>query len=202
MNKFSKASETTRELVDTAILLALGVALKLLSDIIPFLNFLEGGTIDLAMLPIILIGYRNGYKFSFAGATLYWLLCWAIGGFKIYSGFPFVEILLDRFIPYTIGYGIAGLFYRLRESRLSGSLVILLCGFVRLASHTISGVILWYSWTGFKGFMTSFWASLIYNGGYVGITTALAIVLFNFLFKVAYYKAPLSLPHKTEEVTK
>ena len=98
--------------------------------------------------------------------------------FKIYSDYPLVEILLDRLIPYSIGYGITSLFTDSLRKPIKGSLVLLLAGVIRLISHTVSGILLWYSWTGFGEFMTSFYASLIYNGSYVMLTTALAIVLF------------------------
>ncbi|MBP5343327.1 energy-coupled thiamine transporter ThiT [bacterium] len=173
-----KSNETVRSLTETAVFVALGLALKFLSDIIPFLNFFEGGTIDLAMLPICLIGLRRGPKYGFLGATLYWLLAWLIGGLKIYSDYPLIEILLDRFIPYTVGYGIASLFTNTLNKRIKGSLVLVLCGIIRLISHTTSGVLLWYSWTGFNEFAESFYASLIYNGSYVLLTTLLAIILF------------------------
>ena len=195
-NATKKNSVTIKQIVDTAILIALAIVLKFISDLIPFLNYFEGGTIDLAMLPILLIGFRNGPKYGFIGATLYWLLAWAIGGFKIYSQMVFLEILLDRFVPYSIGYGIAGLFYKKRDNRLSISLVIVLCALIRLLSHTISGVIIWYTWTGYGEFMTSLWASFIYNVSYVGLTCALALILFNSLKTVLYYKAPLSIQKK------
>ena len=199
-NSVKTLSTTTREMVDTAILLALGIGLKLLSDLIPFLNLPDGGTIDLAMLPILLIGLRNGPKYGFAGSTLFWLLCWAIGGFKIYSGFPLIEIVFDRLVPYTMGYGIAGLFWKKRGSRLTISLVIVLSFVIRLASHTISGIFLWYSWTGFSELMVNFWASFVYNVAYVGPTALICLVLFNALFRLVPYKAPLAL--KADEAEK
>lgn len=173
-----KTNESVRAITETAIFVAIGIALKFLSDLIPFLNYFEGGTIDLAMLPVCLIGLRRGPKYGFLGATLYWLLAWLIGGLKIYSDYPLVEILLDRLIPYSIGYGITSLFTDSLRKPIKGSLVLLLAGVIRLISHTVSGILLWYSWTGFSEFMTSFYASLIYNGSYVMLTTALAIVLF------------------------
>ena len=179
-----KTNETVKSITETAIFVALGIALKLLSDLIPFLNFFEGGTIDLAMLPICLIGLRRGPKYGFLGATLYWFLAWMFGGFKIYSDSALVEILLDRLIPYSIGYGIASLFMNALNKPVRGSLVLLLCGTIRLISHTLSGLVLWYSWTGFNEFLSMLAASFIYNATYVSLTTLLAIVLFLSTYKI------------------
>lgn len=174
-----KTNESVRAITETAIFVAIGIALKFLSDLIPFLNFFEGGTIDLAMLPICLIGLRRGPKYGFLGATLYWLLVWLIGGLKIYSvQYYFLEILLDRLIPYSIGYGIASLFTNTLNKPIKGSLVLLLCGTIRLISHTLSGVIIFSEWTGIDEFPGELAASFIYNATYVSLTTALAIVLF------------------------
>lgn len=186
-------------MADTALLVALAIGLKFLSDVIPFLNLANGGTIDLAMVVIMIMAFRNGPKYSFVGATVFWFICWWIGGFKIYSGIPALEIIFDRAFPYTLGYGMVGLFYKSRNNRIKATLVILLAGIIRLFFHTTIGVFEWYSLTKVSDFFTFFWASFLYNITYVGLTTILAMILFNAIFRVAYFKAPLELPPKKEE---
>ncbi len=195
MNK----NEEVRSLTETAVFVALGLALKFLSDLIPFLNFFEGGTIDLAMLPICLIGLRRGPKYGFLGATIYWLLAWLIGGLKIYSDNALVEILLDRLIPYSIGYGIASLFTKTLDKPVKGALVLLLCGSIRLLSHTLSGMVLWYSWTNFGEFIDVLGASFIYNATYVSLTTAIAIVLFIAMNKILSFGLKREPKEETQE---
>ena len=195
MNK----NEEVRSLTETAVFVALGLALKFLSDLIPFLNFFEGGTIDLAMLPICLIGLRRGPKYGFLGATIYWLLAWLIGGFKFYSAYPIPEIILDRLIPYSIGYGIASLFTDALRKPVKGSLVLLMCGLIRFVSHTLSGALLFYSWTNYSELNYNLGLSIAYNATYVSLTTALAIVLFITMNKILSFGLKREPKEETQE---
>ena len=179
--------EKIKGICEVGILVAIGLVLKIISDLIPFLNMFEGGTIDLSMLPIILIGLRCGYKYSFIGSTIYWLLAWLIGGLKI--DHAFLEILLDRFIPYTIGYGISGLYQKYRVKPFICSIFIILSGLIRLSSHTLSGIILWSDIFNIHDFLLSIIPNLLYNLTYVGVTTLLSVVLFISLNKVLFLRA-------------
>ncbi len=151
--------DKTKKLVTSAMLIALGSAISLVSEWIPFLNLPFGGTITLAsLLPLVLISYLYGVKWGLGSAFVYSLIQMAIG-FKTVSALfiptsdsymgsvlvAFLILLLDYVFAYT-SVGFAGVF----RNRLSkkwavcfGSILgLFLCYFF----HVLSGAIFYGAW--------------------------------------------------------
>ena len=104
-------------------LIALGSAISLVSEWIPFLNLPFGGTITLAsLLPLVLISYLYGIRWGLGSSFVFALLQMAIG-FKTVSGLflpnsdsymgsvgvAFLILLLDYIFAFT-SVGFAGVF--------------------------------------------------------------------------------------------
>ena len=151
--------ERVHMLVESAMLLTLGVVLELVSKfVIPEMPF--GGQLTLAsMLPLVLISYRYGVKWGLFSGVVYSVLQMALGVKTVTAAFQpgyfgdhamifnaLVMILLDYLLAYTV-LGLGGIFRnKIKKPGLSlmcGSLVALFCRYV---AHILSGYVLFAGW--------------------------------------------------------
>lgn len=146
-------------MVESAILLTLGIVLEFVSKMfIPQMPF--GGQITLVnMLPIVLISYRYGVKWGLFSSFVYSMLQMAIGLNTVTAAFQpgyfgdevmlvnaIVMILLDYLIAYTV-LGLGGIF----RNKIKNAGVSLMCGSIvalscRYIAHILSGYILFAGW--------------------------------------------------------
>lgn len=185
-------NERLRALAECAIFVALAFALDLVGKFFP--SWPNGGSITVAMVPVVYAAYRHGVKWGLATGLVFSAIqmmmgFWAPPVTKFY--FYLLEILLDYVLAFTL-LGTAPLFARplFRFSRLLGYGVGAVCVCViRFLCSFISGVIIWsesyYAGVGYT-MADAFtdggaWAfSLTYNGGYMlpnAILTGALIVL-------------------------
>lgn len=165
-----------RRLTECAILIAIATVLSF----IKLYKLPLGGSITaLSMLPILLAGYRNGFKWgviaSFTYAFLQLMVSIAeIASWGLTAGIFIGAVLFD----YLLAYGslcLAGLFSNKKYGLLWGTLVSLP---VRFIMHFISGYIFFGSWAP-EGY-TPFAYSVVYNGSYMLpelIITAIAALI-------------------------
>ncbi len=186
--------DKTKKLVTSAMLIALGSAISLVSEWIPFLNLPFGGTVTLAsLLPLVMISYLYGVKWGLGSAFVYSLMQMAIG-FKTVSALflpdsdsymgsalvAFLILLLDYILAY-ISVGVAGVF----RNRLSkkwaiffGSVLgLFLCYFF----HVLSGAIFYGAWAEWfflesaaKDLAISAWVMETFSGA--GLATAYSLI--------------------------
>ena len=159
-------NKQVRALTEGAILIALAQILSFL----PLYKLLWGGSIDLAMLPVILYalrwGFGPGMVMSFAHGTLQMLF---EGGIAI----GWQSILGDYLLAYGV-LGVAGLF---RGKFVLGTVVACVARFL---VHYVVGATVWaaYMPETFLGLeMATPWVySALYNGAYMLPDMALVLV--------------------------
>ena len=151
--------EKTKKLVTSAMLIALGTAISLISEWIPFLNLPFGGTVTLAsLLPLVLISYLYGLSWGFGSAFLFSLLQMAVGFRTVsalfipdsdaYMGSASIAVfilLLDYVLAFTV-VGIGGIFRKMgspRKALVWGSVLALSLSYL---FHTLSGAIFYGAW--------------------------------------------------------
>ncbi len=146
-------------MVESAILLTLGVVLEFVSKMfIPEMPF--GGQVTLVnMLPVVLISYRYGVKWGTFSAFVYSMLQMAMGLNTVTAAFQpgyfgdgtmifnaIIMVVLDYLIAYTV-LGLGGIFRnKIKNPGLSlmcGSILALTCRYV---AHILSGYILFAGW--------------------------------------------------------
>lgn len=151
--------ERVHMLVESAMLITLGIALELGSKLlIPEMPF--GGQLTLAsMLPLVLISYRHGVRWGLFCGAAYSILQMAIGTKTVMAAFQpgyfgdermilnaMVMVFLDYFLAYLL-LGLGGIFRnRIKKpgvALMCGSIVALLCRYV---AHIFSGFILFSGW--------------------------------------------------------
>lgn len=168
-----KSHRYIRALTEGAILIAAAEILSFL----PLCKFLWGGSIDLAMLPIILFcvrwGFGPGMLVSTAHAVMQTLF---EGGIAI----GWESILGDFLIAYAV-LGLAGLF---RGKFVPAAIVS--CA-ARFLVHYVVGATIWAEYmpeTFFNMTMTTPWFySALYNGAYMLPDLAMILVIYFLLCK-------------------
>ena len=165
-----------RALCEGAIMLALALVLNALK----LYQFPNGGSIDLAMIPIFFFALRWGCGWGLLEGFLFGLLQMFIDGAVAWG---WQSLLLDYLVAFT-PLGLAGLF------RGRGKLIyagILIGCVARFIVHFISGVTI-YAINApteiLNMTLTSPWLfSLVYNGSYMLVDTIICPVVFAILYK-------------------
>ena len=162
------------KITECAILIALSLALMPIE--IPGPAF--GGDIDLVMIPLFILAYRNGAIYGIASGAVFGFLKCLIGG-GISWGLP--SILLDYVLAYA-AVGVAGIF---KQKNWAIELSTFVGCFVRFIIHFISGVTLYIivSPTEIASMTIAnpVIYSIVYNGLYMLPNTVIAIIVMSLL---------------------
>lgn len=180
-------SESIRKIVETSILVSLAVIIDLLFELIPFFNMPEGGHISVAMLAIIINGFRNGWKYGLSGGLIFAIINWFFGGRVLHIG----SIFLDYLIPFT-ALGLSGFFQKQGKNIWKFSLIIFILCFMRYISSSLSGVLFFKEYAYIPDYLdwnikgnALYWiySFVIYNLPYMGLSTILCIIVGTVLHK-------------------
>ena len=171
-----KSHLAVRVICEGAIMLALALVLNALK----VFRLPNGGSIDLAMIPILFFAVRwgvgPGLLAGFAFGALQMFLDGAVA-------WGWQSLLLDYLVAFT-PLGLAGLFRFRRGGVFAGTV---LGAALRFVVHFISGITIYAILAPTELFNVTFtspWMySLAYNGSYMGIDTALCLVVFALLYK-------------------
>ena len=160
-------NKSLRALTEGAILIALAEILSLL----PLYKFPWGGSVDIAMLPIILFCVKWGFGPAMIAATAHGILQALLGSSGGFVGWQ--SFLGDYLIAYMV-LGVAGLFKgRFVPAALLGCVI-------RFLVHYVVGATIWAEYmpeTFFGMTMTTPWIySALYNGAYMLPCTVLVMV--------------------------
>lgn len=168
-----------RAMAEGAVLLALALVFNALK----LFTLPNGGSVDLAMIPIFIFALRWGVGWGLLEGFLFGLLQMLIDGAMAWG---WQSLLLDYLVAFT-PLGLAGIF----RGKGKGIYVGILLGcFVRFIVHYISGVTI-YAITMPTELFGVVWASpasysLIYNGSYMLLNTVICLVIFGVLYKPLY----------------
>mgnify|MGYP004512730413 CR=1 FL=1 len=167
----------TRTLCEAAMLIALAQILSY----IKLYEFPNGGSVDCAMVPIILFAVRHGCGWGAGAGLVYGAITYLIGNkFSI----DWTTIICDYFLAFVaLGFG-AGLLSRRKWSVYYGTLI---GGVLRFLVHFVIGAVVWgkYMPDEFFGMtMTTPWFySALYNGFYMLTDCILVLLIGWFLWK-------------------
>lgn len=183
---------STKVMAEIALMAALAFVLDLLqSAICKFMPFWpNGGSVGIAMIPIIILAYRRG------------TLCGLLGGFIVglmdmldgVSISPMADVAWKAILSAALDYvlcwtlvGFAGVFSKkIKNSKTKNEIMIwggtgaLLAGFLKFLSNFLSGLFMWPSFDQADPMAinaTKVIFSISYNGSYMLPTTILCIVV-------------------------
>ncbi len=185
-------NKSIRVMCETAIFVALAVLLDWLFKMIPFLDMPAGGSLSIAMLPIILIGFRNGTKWGIIGG-----LCYAVINFFLDGRFWHLGSI---FFDYIFAFGVLGLtgLFKKKGQKVGWYVfaIVFVC-FLRYLCHSLSGVLFfasyaedWFienpnSFAVGSAFLYSF---VIYNLPYMLASTVATVIIALGLYRFIYPK--------------
>lgn len=170
----------THVLAESAIMVALSLAIFLVSDMIPWPFLIYGGSFSLfGQVPMIIISYRHGIRNGITASLALAIFEMIIG----YKNFTYVTglaaYLTVAFADYIVAFGCLGLGGMFKgklgknqstELALGGAVVCI----IRFVCHYISGVTIW------KGYCPEGMAvelySLLYNGSYMSVELILTVI--------------------------
>ncbi len=169
----------TQILAESAIMVALSIAVFTVSDMLPWPYAYGGGFSLFGQVPIILVSYRHGIKNGLAASSVLAMFEMIMG----YKNFTYVAglaaYLIVAFADYIIAFGCLGLggMFRGRfggkqttELALGGAVVCI----IRFICHFISGVTIWRGYTP-EGMAVALY-SFFYNGSYMAIELVLTVI--------------------------
>lgn len=173
-----KSMNKTQVIAESAIMVALSIAIFTVSDLLPW-PFVYGGSFSLfGQVPIIIVSYRHGIKNGIVASTALAIFEMIIG----YKNFTYVTgivaYLIVAFADYIIAFGCLGLGGMFKGKLKSRSTELVLGGIIvciiRFLCHFISGITIW---TGYcpEGMAIAVY-SLFYNGSYMAIELVLTVV--------------------------
>ena len=164
-----------RMLCEGGILLAMALVLNALK----LIRFPNGGSVDLAMIPIFFFAVRWGVGPGLLVGFVFGLLQMFIDGAVAWG---WQSLLLDYLVAFT-PLGFAGLF-RFRKNGIFFGTV--LGAFLRFIVHYISGITIYAIVAPTELFNITFtepWMySLAYNGSYMLVDTVICLVVFALLY--------------------
>ncbi len=176
-------SQTTRWLVESAIMIAIATVLNEYTKVIPFP--FGGGVTICSMLPLVLVSFRFGWKRGLLTAGAFSLLQLIFGLDNVQYATSFLMaagiVLLDYIVPYS-AIGLAGLFRRQSwDLRVSYVVAIVITFSLRLLCHFITGWFIWDAlWPNEFGMIAPIY-SIAYNGSYMAgemaLTSVVAVLL-------------------------
>lgn len=166
---------STRSIAEIGILVAIAYVLDAFQGGLWRGLFPNGGSIGFAMLPILILSYRRGFKAGLVGGFILSFIQMLSGVYAIASTWynVFFQIILDYILAYPC-VALAGLFFKKfkkeTENKKKVNLLVagtVLGGFMKFICHFLAGVLFWSANCpeNYLGGPVVF--SIVYNGEYM-----------------------------------
>ena len=167
-----------KTIVFMSLYVALAIVLDYIKEFIPFLNMAAGGSINIALIPVVVASFHLGYSKGVLTGLLWWLLSFVLGLNRYFISVP--QYVLDYIIPSGIA-GICSLFYK-KKKITEAEIGITLMMIIRMISVIISGAIYWPG--DLAAGSTAAWIySLSYNLPYSLLTLIMLLLLVPIILK-------------------
>ena len=169
----------TKKIVLISIYTALAIVLDVIKGFLPFLNMPSGGSVNIALIPIVLCSFHLGVGSSFVSGML-WLVISSILGLNKYF-ISFWQILFDYIIPSTV-LCLSNVFYK-HSKTIEIELGIFCSMILRTLSICLSGAIYWFDSSAASGSIEAWSGSLLYNIPYSLVTCLMLMLVIPLLLK-------------------
>ena len=184
---------TISTITEIGVFAAIAFALDLLAAGIWRFAFVNGGSISIAILPVLFVTYRRGTIPGMVCGLIVSILQMLSGVYVISGAWYLVllQILLDYVLTYPL-VALAGLIFAVaKKQEKKGSRItfialgILFGGLFKFLCHFLAGVIFWSSsiaWSSFEGMPVLY--SLVYNGAYVLPSIIVSAIIFIIIYRI------------------
>ena len=167
-----------QRIVFISIYCALALVLDYIKSFIPFLNMPSGGSINIALIPIVVCSFHLGYFNGIICGLLWWLVTSVLGLNPYFISIS--QYIVDYVIPSGI-VGISSIFYS-KKNLYEIEIGIFLMMFIRTICLLISGAIFWPSGVA-AGTLQAWSASAIYNLPYSFATLIMLEIIIPIIIK-------------------
>lgn len=168
----------TKNIVFISIYVALALVLDFIKAFIPFLNMPSGGSINIALIPIVVCSFHLGIKNGITCGFAWWLLSSVIGLNNYFLNIP--QYIVDYILPSIIP-GMCCFLYK-DKKLISMELGIVFCMLFRMFCLVISGAIFWPGDAAANS-LAAWSFSLAYNVPYSLATTVLLMFVTPLIIK-------------------
>lgn len=176
---------TTRQLVESAIMIAIGTILSMITIASPWK--LGGGVTVCSMLPLVILSFRHGTKVGVFASSVYGLIQMILGFSNVQYATNFLMAAGIVIFDYIVAFGLVG-FSAVFKNAFQNRLWAIVAGVaftftLRLLCHFVTGVWIWEAlWPNELGWAAWIW-SLAYNASYMIPEIILTVIVI-----VASYK--------------
>lgn len=168
-----------------SIYMALAVVLEYVSGLIPFLKMPQGGSINLAVIPLVVVSYHLGYRKGFLTGIYTFVISFLLMQYT-YIVSP-MQFVLDYLLPVTI-LPLASLAPKVLciSKEVVGTTVVCTLRFV---FTVLSGVFFWFPEGTYAGSSIAWINSVSYNFYYNFATLIVAVILVPIIVKAIRVKS-------------
>ena len=180
-------------IVEIALYASIAFAIDLLAGGLSRFLFINGGSLSIAMLPIIVLTYRRGFIPGLICGFIVSIMQ-MLGGVYAVAG-SWYHVLLQILLDYLLTYPVVALcaifvkaFYSTEKQNKKYLFLILgvvVAGTAKFLCHFLAGVIFWsesIAWKSFEGLPVLY--SLVYNGAYCLPNIILCAILLVLIYKL------------------
>ena len=164
----------TKDLVYIGVYVALTLALDFVKEMIPFLNMPQGGSINIALIPVVVASFHLGWKKGLIVATV-WYIVSSLLGLNPYF-VTVMQYLLDYVIP-SIVIGAASIFAFKKRNLATIEAGIVVTMLIRTLCVILSGVYFWFPEGAAAGSAAAWTGSLTYNLPYSIATMVMLMIV-------------------------
>ena len=153
-------SHHVKRVSEMAILISLAIVIQVVMQ--PFFRMPQGGSVTVAMLPLVILAYRHGLGHGIVSGLLFGLLNWILSGMPQWGWWSFV---VDYQLAFG-AFGLSALVFRINRSSLTVFIFgIVFAGVLRFTAHYLSGLLLFGEYAP-EGVHPAVY-SLTYNASYM-----------------------------------
>ncbi len=165
-----------KRMSEIAILVSLAIVIQVIMQ--PFFTMPQGGSVTVAMLPLVILAYRHGLVSGIASGLIFGLLNWILSGMPQWGWWSFI-------VDYQLAFGAFGLsaivFALNRNSMVVFLSGVVFAGLLRFLAHYLSGLLLFGEFAP-EGVHPA-WYSFTYNISYMGPTIVLSVIIGAFIWQ-------------------
>lgn len=162
-----------KRLVFISIYCALALVLDYIKSFMPFLNMPTGGSINIALIPVVICSFHLGTFDGIITGFLWWMISSILGLNPYYISF--LQYICDYVLPSSV-VGLCSIFYS-KKNIFEIELGIIFMMFIRTMLLILSGAIFWPG-DAASNSLAAWSASIIYNLPYsIGTLIILMIVV-------------------------
>ena len=164
--------DKTKRIIFLSISCAMAIVLDYIKAFIPFLNMPSGGSINIALIPIVVCSFCLGMTDGILCGLLWWLVSSVLGLNPYFKSI--IQYIVDYVLP-SAAVGLCSIFYH-KKNIFEIEFGILLMMLVRTILVVISGT---YFWTDnvASGSLEALSISLIYNVPYNALTLIMLLII-------------------------